>query len=100
VDGRASHLTIDAHRRPHGRHEYDIALQELRIVGRIAPDQQIIDVQLAHDGALALELDSPQRADSLDPARGKQRGGDRSQPADRVGAWPTRLAQDEDTDGT
>lgn len=73
--------------------------QQPGIVRRVAADQQVVKIQLPDNLALALELDVPQGADGLDAAGSVERGGDRSQSADGVGAGIPGLAEHEHADG-
>ena len=93
IDRRPPHFAVDGHRETYRRNENDIALQKLAIVGRVAADQKIVQIELPHDRPLTLQLDIAQRADHLGAPGGVQRGSDRPQAADRVGTRPLRFAQ-------
>ena len=92
------HFAVDGHGRRHRRDEDDVARQQLGVVAGVAAQQQVVQIEAADDGALALELDVAQRADRLDAAGGVQRRGDGREPADRIAAGTIRLAHDEHAD--
>jgi hypothetical protein len=47
------------------------------VVARIAPEQQVVEIELADRVTAALELNFTQRADGLDATAGEQCVGDR-----------------------
>src|ERR1700722_10134562 len=92
VNRRAAHLSFDTDGRPDRWNEYDIARQQLHIVGRIAADQHVIEVKAPHDRALTFKLNFAQRSNGANATGGKQCRSNRSEAADGVGTWPLRVS--------
>ena len=98
VDRRPVHFPVDRDGGPDRGDEDHIPGQQSRIVGGVAADQHVVQIQAAHERAFALQLDLSQRSDRLDAARGEQRRSHRGEAADGVGAGELDVAEHEHPD--
>ena len=71
VDRGSVNLAVDGDRWPDGWNEDDVPRQQLGIVGRVAANQHVVEIQSAHELAPSPELDVAQRTNRLGPARGE-----------------------------
>ncbi len=99
VDGRALHLAANAHAGPGRRHEEHVHGLQAHVAGAVAAKEHVVEIQLAHQFAAALELDVSQTADLAHAAAGKEGVAHGRQAAEHVVARLHHVAEDEDLDG-
>src|SRR6185437_10282350 len=99
VNGRPPDLPADAGGGTHRRHEDHITLLQLYVSGVVPVQKESIEIELAEQPVLPLDLHVSERADLGDTTGTIERVGDCGEAADLVGAGIADVAGDEDADG-